>query len=158
MLTGPLATITLCWTAQLSLCFLLSLAEFSSSNSPSLIFPNFSLWSRFPLVSVHVHIVWSVLSQGTDVVSFCQKGFIQFICIHALDLVLYIILPIIGYWYKLVFLLESKDTFSCIHRLYLEYKCFFSCFIHEKLKKKSASAIRQNTLISLIYYAVLLLK
>lgn len=70
MLTGPLATITLCWTAQLSLCFLLSLAEFSSSNFLSLIFPNFSLWSRFPLVSVRVHIVWSVRIHGTDVVSF----------------------------------------------------------------------------------------
>lgn len=70
MLAGPLATITLCWTAQLSLCFLLSLAEFSSSNSLSLIFPNFSLWSHFPLVSVRVHIVWSVRIHGTDVVSF----------------------------------------------------------------------------------------
>lgn len=69
MLTGPLATITLCWTAQLSLCFLLSLAEFASSNSLSLIFPNFSLWSRFPLVSIRVHIVRCVLTRGTDVVS-----------------------------------------------------------------------------------------
>lgn len=74
VLTGPLATITLCWTAQLSLCFLLSLAEFSSSNSLSLIFPNFSLWSRFPLISVRVHIVRSVRIRGTDVVSFfCQS-------------------------------------------------------------------------------------